>query len=426
MSSLLRSTPVLCFTSFIIGIAICIQIDLKLDQTSFIGFVSLLLLKFGTIYSKYSMSYEAPQSIGNHITINHNLCVDQKTNFTLSCQAVAYDQLLELMIPDHKYILKNAPNTLLTVWQKMKNEDRFSIPPLGTYYEYFDIEDIPSLLIHRSPKITKKKLFSNGVIIHLHGGGYVTGSYKNDHQYMSYLHLFSGLPVLSFDYRLAPQYPLQSGALINDGNRVILNYLHKHLSVPFNKMYITGTSAGGGSVLILMHEFAKHGKYFGGVIPVSAWTDLRNLKENKNSSFITMDGIDSILNQAATELFQMYALGCRGVDGMLTENNLDLCIENGLKELNKMEMNPLTTNWNLWSDKHEKNSKKMKLLFVVSSNELLRDDSINAYNKAIDLELNAELMIIKSRTHCLPLFVDIPEALEVITKIAFKINAWNE
>ena len=46
--------------------------------------------------------------------------------------------------------------------------------------------------------------------------------------------------MLAVDYRLAPEYPLQSGALLEDANKVISQYLHETLGVPFDKMYVAG------------------------------------------------------------------------------------------------------------------------------------------------------------------------------------------
>lgn len=433
MASILKSTPVLCLSSFILGIAVCIGIDLILLDTNSHAFMSLLFLRIATWRSRSTSRYEEPHHMdlnrGDNIHIKHDLCLDTAANLTISCQSVAYQSLLGQFLPDWKDIYENKPETFMQSWKSMENDKRFAMPPFGTYYEYFDIQgtkgpDIEALLVHTSPKLTKKKLFSDGIIIHIHGGGYVVGSFKADHQYMSYLHLFTGLPVLGFDYRLAPQSPLQSGALLEDSEAVIMNYLNKHLSVPYNKMYVTGISAGGGASLIVMHQFARKGKFFGGVIPISAWTDLRCLKDVE--SYTKFDGIDPILDYNAMLLFQMYALGCRDIDGNLTSNNFDKCISNGLNELNTKEMNPATDSWKIWS-KQQNGSNKMNLLFIASEYEILRDDTINVYNKAIELGLkdSSTLLIMKSRVHGLPLFVDIPEAMAWIAKIASYINKWN-
>ena len=68
------------------------------------------------------------------------------------------------------------------------------------------------------------------------------GSSQDDVPFISTLHLLTGVPVLAVDYRFAPEYTLQSGALLENANKVISQYLHGTLGVPFDKMNVTGCS----------------------------------------------------------------------------------------------------------------------------------------------------------------------------------------
>ncbi len=55
---------------------------------------------------------------------------------------------------------------------------------------------------------------SNGVILYLHGGGWVLGSLESHHRMMRLLAIESGAAVIGVDYRLAPEHPFP--APLND------------------------------------------------------------------------------------------------------------------------------------------------------------------------------------------------------------------
>ena len=391
------------------------------EAPSTLLYIASIFIKLSNWYQSAFNAYTTPTSIGNNIDIQHNLC-RTAFNTTASCQSTSLDAMLSLIKPNYTFIRFNKPETFL-------RSISMPSPPKPTAFgmnvqEYFDIEGIPIVLIHRSPTATKRKLFSKGVIIHIHGGGYVIGSFKEtqDSKYMAYLHLFTALPVLSIDYRLAPQYPLQSGALLEDADEVIMNYLHHHLSVDFNKMYLTGCSAGGGAAIIMMHHFAKKSKYFGGVIPVSPWADIE--ASPRHGSYDKNGALDSLIGSDAMEMFKVYALGCRDVNGKKVAHDMDECVDNGLKELREREMDIMSQDWSIWSEES-----KSKIMFVASEYEILRDDAIAAHQKALNHALESELMLLQSRTHCLPvigMIATVPEALESISRIARFILDANE
>ena len=177
-------------------------------------------------------------------------------------------------------------------------------------------------------------------------------------------------------------------------------------------MYVTGCSAGGGAALQWMHEMARNDHYFGGVIPISPWSDIA--VNSEVSSYAENGHLDSMLDLDGMRLFKMYALGCRDAEGREMADDMDQCIESGLKELERREMNPLTADWSSWSGKEH----DMKMMFVASQYEVLRDDAISAHRKAEQNGIDATMEMTNSRLHCLPLFVQTPEGLEYAAKIA--------
>lgn len=81
---------------------------------------------------------------------------------------------------------------------------------------------------------------SDGVILYLHGGGYVAGSAREARPVTVPLAELTGLPVFSCDYRLAPEH--QFPAALNDGLDAF-DWLIK-IGVPANRIVVAGDSSG--------------------------------------------------------------------------------------------------------------------------------------------------------------------------------------
>ena len=208
--------------------AIMIQCELLLTGCSLPTFMAKLLLQVMSKYHQSTSRFNEPHSIGGHITTQHNLCTDI-TNETISCEMLALDTLLELAIPSYSDMIQHHPESFVSTLRTRKAQSIHQRPPFGTYYENLTIGTLPGMIVHRSPQLSKHKLFADGVIIYIHGGGYVIGTFESDHPFMSTLHLLTGLPVLAVDYRLAPEFPLQSGALLEDAQKVRLYALNGSL-----------------------------------------------------------------------------------------------------------------------------------------------------------------------------------------------------
>ena len=97
----------------------------------------------------------------------------------------------------------------------------------------------------------------------------------------------------------------------------------------------------------------------------------------------------------------------------------------------------MTADWKQWSGKGKGVLDKlvgsvgraqkhgMRMMFVASQYEVLRDDAVNAHLKAQELGIMSVLEMSNTRLHCLPLFTDIPEGLEYTAKIAQFISKLN-
>ena len=102
------------------------------------------------------------------------------------------------------------------------------------------------------------------VILHIHGGAFVIGSPEQDNVSSENLALATGLPIVSVDYRLAPEHP--HPAPINDCWAVYrwLAGGGSGLDVDGEQVIVTGVSAGGG----LAAAVALRARDEGGIQPI--------------------------------------------------------------------------------------------------------------------------------------------------------------
>ena len=119
--------------------------------------------------------------------------------------------------------------------------------------------------------ITPKHLLHEGIILYLHGGGYVAGNLDYAKGYGSTLAALNKIRVFCAAYRLAPESPFP--AALEDAlsaYRYLLGY-----GFPPHKIIFCGESAGGGLIYALSLKLKELGlPQPGGLIALSPWTDL--------------------------------------------------------------------------------------------------------------------------------------------------------
>lgn len=128
------------------------------------------------------------------------------------------------------------------------------------------------------------------VILYCHGGGYSTGSSLYARTLTTRLASVTSMDVLSFDYRLAPEYPYPAAledALDAWNDLMLMGYGAKDVVV-------AGDSAGGNLALALGLQLKKQGRYLpAGFYLMSPWTDLTSSGE----SYRTRADRDPVLNK---------------------------------------------------------------------------------------------------------------------------------
>ena len=116
-----------------------------------------------------------------------------------------------------------------------------------------------------------KKITSSGVILYLHGGGYVAGDLKYAKGFSTVLAHKNGIRVFAPAYRLAPEYPFP--AALEDA-LAAYEYLIEQ-GYGSEKILLCGESAGGGLIYALCLKLKELGKPMPcGLLAISPWSDL--------------------------------------------------------------------------------------------------------------------------------------------------------
>ena len=108
------------------------------------------------------------------------------------------------------------------------------------------------------------------VFLLLHGGGYNAGSPKTHRKLAANLARVTGLPVLTPDYRLAPEHPFP--AAVEDA-RAVYEWLLGQ-GYPADHIIVGGDSAGSGLSLSLLLDLTAAGRPLPKGVLMAPWTDL--------------------------------------------------------------------------------------------------------------------------------------------------------
>jgi acetyl esterase/lipase len=108
---------------------------------------------------------------------------------------------------------------------------------------------------------TPERVDGPGVVLYLHGGAYVSGSLSTHRALTGRIALAAARPVVSLDYRLAPEHPFP--AAVDDAVAAAVE-----LAEDGTPLAVAGDSAGGGLALATLVALRDSGV---GVRPVAGW-----------------------------------------------------------------------------------------------------------------------------------------------------------
>lgn len=224
------------------------------------------------------------------------------------------------------------------------------------------------------------------LIMYSHGGGYIAGSIQSHMDLGMRLALSASIPVVLFNYRLAPENPFPAG--LED-----MLSMYQHLTNQYqntNQLCLAGDSAGGGLTLALCALLKKREKPLPNCIAlVSPWIDL----ECRNASHTEKQLKDPILSTS----------DLKRVAGLYTD-----------ADLKDPLVSPINSNF----------SNFPPVLLQAGTNEILLDDTrILAHRlSASGVDVNCEIW--EEMFHVWHYFARfLPEGKEAIAQMASFINS---
>jgi acetyl esterase/lipase len=156
----------------------------------------------------------------------------------------------------------------------------------GVKIEQLQIGTIPA----EKHTLKKAKVPDPMIMLHLHGGGYFSGSCKMYRAFVSNLCKKLQVNAYSISYRLVPEHPYPAAL---DDAFFTYKWLLEEKSIPAEKIILVGDSVGGGLALALLHRIGKHNlPQPKCAISISPWTDLTL----SNNSYETNREKDAFFN----------------------------------------------------------------------------------------------------------------------------------
>lgn len=141
-----------------------------------------------------------------------------------------------------------------------------SVPPKGCQFQTIEAEGLSLTRVSYSEE-------PRGIVLYLHGGGYICGSPKTHRGLTGHLSKSSNTMLIVPDYRLAPEHPFP--AALDDAEnlyRALLDEGHPPSAISF-----AGDSAGGGLAVSLAIRLRDKGIPLPASLTLfSPWVDLSN------------------------------------------------------------------------------------------------------------------------------------------------------
>lgn len=143
---------------------------------------------------------------------------------------------------------------------------RLTAPMSGMEWEEFDLAGMPAAWMRlKCPHGNRR------AVLYCHGGGYTSGNLGYSRVLASKLTQATGMDVLSFEYRLAPEHPYP--AAVEDALRAWDHLML--LGYGAEQVVLAGDSAGGNLALVLCHLLRRAKRRLPrALVLMSPWTDM--------------------------------------------------------------------------------------------------------------------------------------------------------
>ena len=232
---------------------------------------------------------------------------------------------------------------------------------------------LDKFLCYKVNRCTKYDISKNSIILHIHGGGFITLSPLYHENYIRKIVNKTGVATLSVDYRLSPEYSFPSAL---DDVYQVYNWLIENgendLNLKIKNIILLGDSAGGNLILSLVYILLIKGIKLPNLIILAYPAVKMNLIP------FSLSYINSIY------------------DPMLNYNLLDFCRKSYLGENNTEDINPFISP--IYMD-----NKIIKILPSIKiyggTGDPLRDDYLEFFHKIFKANVDCEYVEFKYFPH---------------------------
>jgi epsilon-lactone hydrolase len=297
-----------------------------------------------------------------------------------SIQNYLFQRFLHLGIKIAQHKIKGREN--VTVEETRKGLERlFSVSkiPKGVKFQKVQIDGL------HAEWIVPKNLKNNGVVLYLHGGGYMLGSISTHSPLMARIALASKTKVLAIEYGLAPERPYP--AALEDS----IKAYHWLIAQGYDpkKIVISGDSSGGGlAVATVLKLRDDNGPQPAACACLSPWLDLH------------VSG-KTVLTHAKKDLL-VNSIGLKLAAGYYAKE-----IEFAHPYISPIYSDPTGL---------------PPMYFQVSGSEILLDDTLRFEKKAKECGVDIEVHVWHNMLHVWQAFGFLPEAAKAIKDIGMYIE----
>ncbi len=240
--------------------------------------------------------------------------------------------------------------------------------------------------------LSPKDELSHGVVLYLHGGGYVAGNLDYASGFGSALAVRCGIRVLTVEYRLAPEHPYPAAL---DDAMDAYGYLLSSGYEP-SRIALCGDSAGGGLCYALCQKLRDKGRTLpAGIIAISPWTDLTM---SSPSYEINKKEDPSMTVERLKYFADCYAYGAdRDKKGRLRP-----IVNSNADEDRRIKTDPRM------SPLFDSQDKMPESLIFVGGDEIMYDDAVLMHEKLLAAGCKSEIVVAPELWHGYVLY-DLPE-----------------
>ena len=241
----------------------------------------------------------------------------------------------------------------------------------------------------RGSLVVPRDELRGGIILYIHGGGFVCGSLSYARGYASVLAYECGMRVFAVEYSLAPEAPFP--AALDDvylAYRAIVDS-----GIAPESIVLAGESAGGGLVYSLCQKLRTLGEPMpAGIISISPWVDLtlsgESYENNKES--------DPSLSKERLSFFANCYLGYLGSDSSVSPRSNDSIDDT--PEMHEQKRNPLVSP--LYADL----SGMPPSLIFAGEDEILLSDAKRLNEKLLEADSSSRLISKEGMWHAYVLY----------------------